>query len=333
MLFNPLETRNAKGVPVEVIRNCSPRFIIRKILYLVENQKVKLSSIALIYRNNYLSSFIEQELLSNNIPYEILGSFKFIEREEIKDVLAYLKTIAFQNESDAFFLRVLKGLVGVGHKLIENIEDASRKNGSGIFTYLSAQFSTVSQLGYRNLKVSRLQQESLLNIVKSMNYLIERTKQKSTLENFVGDLLQELNYFVRLEQKTNPLQRKRNVQQFLNLIREWEKERVVDKSESLCDVLGDFLHYCSIVFEDSNFQTRKNNLVLSSVHQVKGLEFDFVFFLYLDHNILPYKISTDLTEEKRLFYVGITRTKKSLYLVSNSNIPSVFFDSLLEENH
>jgi DNA helicase-2/ATP-dependent DNA helicase PcrA len=72
----------------------------------------------------------------------------------------------------------------------------------------------------------------------------------------------------------------------------------------------------------------RNNLILSSVHQAKGLEFEVVFFLYLDKNVIPYKNAIDIVEEKRIFYVGITRAKSMLYLVSNSPYPSDFIESV-----
>jgi DNA helicase II / ATP-dependent DNA helicase PcrA len=72
-----------------------------------------------------------------------------------------------------------------------------------------------------------------------------------------------------------------------------------------------------IVFEDRNLVKSRNNLILSSVHQAKGLEFEAVFFIYLDEGTLPYKETKDLVEEKRLFYVGITRAKRILYLIGS----------------
>jgi DNA helicase-2/ATP-dependent DNA helicase PcrA len=72
----------------------------------------------------------------------------------------------------------------------------------------------------------------------------------------------------------------------------------------------------------------RDNLILSSIHQAKGLEFEIVFFIYLDHGTLPYKETQDLIEEKRLFYVGITRAKRRLYLVSNKELHSPFLEEV-----
>jgi len=78
-----------------------------------------------------------------------------------------------------------------------------------------------------------------------------------------------------------------------------------------------FLQYFMIAFEDKKLIKSRNNLILSSVHQAKGLEFEIVFFVYLDEGTLPYKETKDMAEEKRLFYVGLTRAKRLLYLISS----------------
>ncbi|CAJ0925529.1 19187_t:CDS:2, partial [Entrophospora sp. SA101] len=146
-------------------------------------ENCQFSDIAFLYRNNYLSMRIEQELIAQKIPYEILGAFKFIERGEIKDVLAFLRTILYQDNLS--LLRVLNLMEGIGARTIEKIE-----------------------------------------------------------------------YFL-------------------------------------------------IAFEDKKLIKTRNNLILSSIHQAKGLEFEIVFFVYLDEGTLPYKENKDLIEEKRLFYVEI----------------------------
>ena len=85
----------------------------------------------------------------------------------------------------------------------------------------------------------------------------------------------------------------------------------------MAESLNAFLQYFTIAFEDRKLIKTRNNLILSSIHQAKGLEFEIVFFVYLDEGTLPYKENKDLAEEKRLFYVGITRAKRLLFLISS----------------
>jgi len=150
--------------------------------------------------------------------------------------------------------------------------------------------------------------------------------EKINLSDFAFDIVKEFNYFDHLDKKVNSNEKKKNVQQFLNVIKNWEKTN--NKFDNLRDNLNDFIQYCLIVFEDNIMKKTRNNLILSSVHQAKGLEFEVVFFLYLDKNVIPYKNTPDVVEEKRIFYVGITRAKSILYLVSNSSFPSEFIESV-----
>jgi len=93
-------------------------------------------------------------------------------------------------------------------------------------------------------------------------------------------------------------------------------------------LINNFCQWIVIAFEDKKLLKTRDNLILSSIHQAKGLEFEIVFFIYLDHGTLPYKETQDLIEEKRLFYVGITRAKRRLYLVSNKELHSPFLEEV-----
>ena len=127
------------------------------------------------------------------------------------------------------------------------------------------------------------------------------------------------------------MERKKNIQQFLNVVQNWEKKRrIVDNN--LTELLNAFLQYFMIAFEDKKLIKTRNNLVLSSVHQAKGLEFEIVFFVYLDEGTLPYKESKDLAEEKRLFYVGITRAKRMLFLISSKQDNHSSFLEEIDQN-
>ncbi|CAG8502227.1 1800_t:CDS:2 [Gigaspora margarita] len=203
-----------------------------------KEEKIQFSDIAVLYRNNYLSTRLEQELVAQRIPYEILGSFKFIEREEIKDVLSFLRTIMYQDNIS--LLRILGLQEKIGARTIEKIEQNSEKEGISIYNYLN-NFATITNLSE---------------------------------EKFVSRQVEIINK---------------------KLIK------------------------------------TRNNLILSSVHQAKGLEFEVVFFVYLDQGTLPYKETQDLTEEKRLFYVGITRAKRLLYLISSQELYSPFLDEIDKE--
>ncbi|CAI2161720.1 1295_t:CDS:2 [Funneliformis geosporum] len=209
------------------------------------------------------------ELTSQKIPYEILGSFKFIEREEIKDVLAFCRTIIYQD--NLALLRVLGLQEKIGIRTIEKIEKSSEEEGISIYSYLN-----------KSAPVASSSQDKLAT--------------PTQLEK-INEVIQKIN-----NHQTKAFKNQKN------------KRR--KEYSNLDELLNNFLQWLIIAFEDKKLIKTRNNLILSSVHQAKGLEFEVVFFVYLDRGTLPYRETQDITEERRLFYVGITRAKKFLYLVS-----------------
>ncbi|KLL01616.1 MAG: ATP-dependent DNA helicase PcrA [Mycoplasmataceae bacterium RC_NB112A] len=303
-------------------RRTSIRFVVGQIFWLIKREGIQLSEIAILYRNNYLSTRIEQELAKNRIPYEILGSFKFIEREEVKDVLAYLRTMLFQDNLS--LLRVLSLQSKIGARTIEKIEQNSRQMGVDIYHYLN-NFNTLAQLSQEKFIREQITKISLF--VLKINQFRAKLNQSLSLYYFVSDILNEFKYWEHLKARINAAEREKNVQQFLNIVRNWENKRRKEYP-NLGELSSTFLQWILIAFEDKKLVKGRDNLILSSVHQAKGLEFEVVFFVYLDEGILPYKESQDLVEEKRIFYVGITRAKKMLYLISSQETHSPFLNDL-----
>ena len=116
--------------------------MVNQIRWIIIREKIGFSDVAILYRNNYLSGRIEQELIAQKIPYEILGSFKFIEREEIKDTLALLRTIIYQDNIS--LLRILGLQEKIGARTIEKIEQSSEREGISIYNYLNNFFNRAS---------------------------------------------------------------------------------------------------------------------------------------------------------------------------------------------
>src|ERR1043166_5096071 len=142
----------------------------------MRGQKVQLNEIAILYRNNYLSTRIEQELVVQRIPYEILGSFKFIEREEIKDVLSFLRTIIYQDNLS--LLRILGLQEKIGARTIEKIEQNSEKEGIGIYEYLN-NFATIANLNQEKLVGGQI--EKIGGVILKINNYKEKLTQNSSL--------------------------------------------------------------------------------------------------------------------------------------------------------
>ncbi|KLL02998.1 MAG: ATP-dependent DNA helicase PcrA, partial [Mycoplasmataceae bacterium CE_OT135] len=334
LISNLLVPTKDEGAKIIQFSHFPLRLIIRRIRWLLTREKCQFNDIAFLYRNNYLSMRIEQELIAQKIPYEILGAFKFIERGEIKDVLAFLRTILYQDNLS--LLRVLSLMDGIGARTIEKIEIDSQKQGESLYHYLNNYQSIISLSLAENeenptteqLKLSPKQTAKICEFVLKINNFKNALDQKKPLTPFITEILEAFAYWKHLETKTNnPREREKNIQQFLNVVQNWEKKRRTVEV-NLAELLSDFLQYFLIAFEDKKLIKTRNNLILSSIHQAKGLEFEIVFFVYLDEGTLPYKENKDLVEEKRLFYVGITRAKKLLFLISSKQDG---YSSFLEE--
>ncbi|MCE8162688.1 MAG: ATP-dependent helicase [Candidatus Moeniiplasma glomeromycotorum] len=325
VLVNNLLT-SLKPIGVRVsCRRSSVRSIVEQIPWLLRWQKIQLNEIAILYRNNYLSTRIEQELVKRRIPYEILGSFKFIEREEIKDLLAYLRTTLYHDNLS--LLRVLSLQTKIGARTIEKIEKNSRQQGVDIYHYLN-NFNTITQLSQEKMMAKQIDKVGL--VILKINHYQEKLVHPGSLYDFLNDILNDFKYWEHLKTRVNSTEREKNVQQFLNIIQNWENKRKKEYP-NLGELLNTFLQWILIAFEDKKLNKSRDNLVLSSVHQAKGLEFEVVFFVYLDQGTLPYKETQDLAEEKRIFYVGITRAKRLLYLVSSQETYSPFLDELEQD--
>ena len=128
--------------------------MVNQIRWIIIREKIGFSDIAILYRNNYLSGRIEQELIAQKVPYEILGSFKFIQREEIKDVLALLRAIVYQDNLS--LARMLSLQEKIGARTIEKIEQNSEKEGISIYNYLN-NFATITNLTQEKLAAGQVE--------------------------------------------------------------------------------------------------------------------------------------------------------------------------------
>ncbi|WNE40742.1 MAG: ATP-dependent DNA helicase PcrA [Mycoplasmataceae bacterium] len=325
LVNNLLNSSKDEGLKVNFLNGLSIRSIVRHIRWLLVREKIQFSDIVVLYRNNYLSTRIEQELVTQRVPYEILGSFKFIEREEIKDTISFLKTIFYQDNIS--LLRTLSLQEKIGIRTIDKIEQVSEKEKVSAYQYLN-NFSNYIESNEEKWPTGQI--EKITSFISKINKWKYKLTEKITLSTFLLSVLNDFNYWEHLKTRVNFSERERNVQQFFNVIQNWENKRKKEYS-NLGELLNSFLQWIIVAFEDKKLIKTRNNLILSSIHQAKGLEFEVVFFVYLDQGTIPYKEAQDTIEEKRLFYVGITRAKRLLYLVSSQELYSPFLNEVDEK--
>lgn len=329
-----LYTTNNLGEDIVVYHaesaNQEANWVASVIKKLILKENIKLNQIAILYRNNYLSKDLEQALINHNLSYRIIGGFKFFERKEIKDILAYLKVIAWNDNLS--MVRILNATPKIGSKTIEHLLSLANENNLTLSEYLF--------LFQHNLtKNHKIYLQPLIDLIAEYK---TQLKQLTSLHKLVSDLLTETNYLIKLQDNFET-ERIENIKQLLEQLVEYDSKNEMFQGEEL---LINFLQEVSLytdLDEDNKFEA----INLMTIHSAKGLEFDVVFIVGLSEGILPgltnatdnlsEKEKNKLEEERRLFYVAITRAKRFLFLSSASGfsyvlnkirMPSRFFKEL-----
>ena len=271
------------GKKVEIIENynemAESEMISKKIKSLLSNG-VSADNIAVLYRINALSRSIEDGLRSNGINYKLVGGMKFYEREEIKDLISYLRLFINPNDDYSFKRVVNKPRRGIGKQSLDKLESA--KGFDSFMSYLEKDLSFLPKkaqtglLTFKNL-ITEFHNKSVSELIFSLEEL-------------------GLNDFYKDEDKL------RNLQEFYGLIREFAQ-----KGYSLEEILNEL----SLQSDADNIETESINIM--TIHASKGLEFDYLFVVGLEEGFFPLG-DADTEEERRLAYVALTRAKKELVL-------------------
>jgi DNA helicase-2/ATP-dependent DNA helicase PcrA len=269
------------------------QYVIRKTKELI-NRGVEYKDIAVLYRTNAQSRVLEEEMLKENLPYRVIGSFYFYSRKEIKDLIAYLRLI-HNSKDNVSLLRVINTPKrGIGLKTIENLTEIADRNEISLYEAITSG----KELEFKNL-IERLKEVSEgLTLTELIDKVLDASGMKQDLESE-----KTLEAEVRLE----------NLEEFKSITKSFEeKEGLVS--------LEDFLLEISLISDVEEYKDDPNRISLMTVHSVKGLEFDHVFVVGMEEGIFPHMNSlmdnSELEEERRLCYVAITRAKDDLHLVN-----------------
>ncbi len=285
--------------------------IVQKIKQEILNGELCFSDFAILYRTNAQSRAFEEALKNNGISYSVVGGIRFYDRKEIKDILAYLKIII--NPSDNISLKRIINYPtrGIGEATVRKLEDYSRAKDISLFEAL-ANIDKIDSIG-NNIKESL---RSFYQLVKK--YIAIKDEKTLTPGELVASLVGELELIPLLKQEgTFEAQNKiENIKEFINGINEFVAQN--PKSD-----LDDYLESIALLSDVDNWDRTANSVSLLTLHSAKGLEFSVVFIAGLEDGLLPLSrqmsSQDDLEEERRLFYVGITRAKKKLYLSAAAN--------------
>ncbi len=267
-------------------------FVINKIKELV-SEGYNYSDFAVLYRTNAQSRTVEEAFVRNNIPYNIIGSYYFYNRKEIKDLIAYLNLIYNTNDSVSLERVINTPKRGIGTKTIDNIRDKANMNDISLFDAIDSG----KELEFKKLILELIEDSKTMNL----SDLIEDVLVKTGLRREY-----ELDKSIESDTKVE------NLNEFKSLAVNFEDNGIYD--------LSTFLENIMLVSDKGQYTEDDNNVNIMTLHSAKGLEFNIVFILGMEEGIFPHSRSfesaKELEEERRLCYVGITRAKKKLYLLS-----------------
>lgn len=316
LTVNPkLDAVNADGPKPVVVQNYNgyeeAHYVTAKIKEAI-NKGIKPNNIAILYRTNSLSRLFEQDLIKNNIKYNIVGSLNFYDRMEVKDLIAYLKII-MNKQNDISFSRIINTPSRhVGTVTINALSDFAKKQEPQISMFNAATIA--NQIIKDNGKpLSSKTIAALQNFVEYINQF-DLTKI-GTVYDVLTKIGKDfyLNYVTELDKKDPPKDGSRvdNVEQLFSAAQEFDNSH---PNLVLGQALMIFLQEAVLNSDDSS--NDENHVQLMTVHSAKGLEFNTVFVVGLEDRIFPSSYATKKTmpEERRLFYVAATRAKRQLYL-------------------
>jgi DNA helicase-2/ATP-dependent DNA helicase PcrA len=302
-------TSNEEGNLIELIKATSDNEEGRLVATSIFEEKMqgqhRFSDFVILYRTNSQSRAVEESLRRMNIKYKVVGGLSFYQRKEIKDLLAYLR-FSLNQQDEASFRRIINlPKRGIGDTTIDKIIVAANDHAISIWEVIQ---NAVSFLGGRA-------SSPIDDFVTKIKRFAIETQNKDAYEAAAeiaksSGLLKEL-----YEDKTvEGLSRYENVQELLNVIKEYvEDPEKEDKS------LGAFLQEVSLLTsQDENKDKDPDTVTLMTIHMAKGLEFKYVYMVGMEEDLFPSQMMlssrAELEEERRLFYVAITRAKKKLYL-------------------
>ncbi len=315
-------THNEQGEKITILKTFSENDegmkIAQSILEHSKSKNISNKSFAILYRTNAQSRAFEEALRRHSIPYRIYGGLSFYRRKEIKDLLSYFRMAVNHNDEEALKRIINYPARGIGQTTIEKIISHSQNTGGSLW-------NIIENPTYWQLPVNIPIQEKLKQFASKIN---SYTAQLKTLNAYdLAHLIAQSSGILNelYENKDEP-ERYKNIESLLNAIRDFtdrEEEPDIETGEisnNNFKTIENFLNEVSLMTDIENDENEENNdtVSLMTIHSAKGLEFPYVYVVGLEENLFPSALSSstraELEEERRLFYVAITRAEKRAIL-------------------
>ena len=301
-------------------------YIVEQILHLKRQENYKYSDFAVLYRMNTQSRAIEDILRREAIPYKIVGGLKFYDRKEIKDIISYLRLA--QNPSDNLSLtRIInEPKRGIGATSLDKVTNLATQNETSMYEIIK----NADQYGLNRVYLNSRDFVDLIEDARNQ-------KDKMPVSEFIQYMLKKSGYLKALEDERTIEAENRieNLEEFLTVAMEFEKEEAEN-------TLQNFLEGMTLSSDIDNIEDQEESVTLMTLHSAKGLEFPVVFLVGMEEGIFPGYRSigepSEIEEERRLCYVGVTRAKENLFLTcskmrtvfgsTSCNLPSRFLEEI-----
>lgn len=275
----------------------------------LKNEGVPLGQIAVLYRTNSQSRVFENSFMQHRIPHVIVGSLHFYQRKEIRDLLAYLNVLLNSDDSQSLLRIINEPPRGIGNTTVSRIISYANRLHIGIWQAI-ANLEAIEELGTAAKKK--------LTAFFEMMFTLKTAAKHKTAPQMVELLLEELQLLQLYRKGNDPkeIARAENLMEFLNSASEFDERFTAENGKAA--LLSDFLPFVALQTDLDRVNDESEALKLMTLHNAKGLEFEHVFIVGLEQELLPHRLcmntKEELEEERRLFYVGITRAKDGLYL-------------------
>jgi DNA helicase-2/ATP-dependent DNA helicase PcrA len=330
-----LKTDNEPGLPVMLVETYGEaeeaQYVVKEIDRLINEEKFNPGDLAVMYRVNAQSRALEEAFIRHGMPYRLVGGTRFYERREVKDIIAYLRSL--HNPADAVSLMRIINIPGrgIGPRTITELSAYSRNNNISLFETVRNSV----EKGEPRLAPKITQ--GLTGFVELMDRLGSRSHELP-LSKLVSEVVEKTGYRDYIINDDNGEERWENVLELRNAARDFD---ALEPREAL----ETFLEQVSLIADIDTLEEKVEATVLTTLHQAKGLEFPVVFITGMEEGLLPHRRSMDdqdeLEEERRLCYVGVTRAKKRVYLLraqyrnlfgsSGGTVKSRFIDDIPPE--
>ncbi len=344
-----LFTDNGKGVPIEMAEGYDEeeeaQFVLRQVGALTRASagkpaQYRLGDIAVMYRVNAQSRALEESCLRYGVPYQVVGGMKFYQRQEVKDLAAYLKLLTNPHD-DVSLLRVINTPTrGIGRRTLDELTRLARDSQTSMFDAILSATPDASLGGPLVSGPFTTRAARALGDFREIILKLQADVESQDLIELIDRVLDGSGYRKYISESNDERADERldNINEFKNAARDY-----LDLPTR--EGLNAFMENVALVSDIDSMEDRPDSLTLITLHQAKGLEYPVVFMVGMEDGLLPHSRSLDdpasLEEERRLCYVGMTRAKERLYLVrafrrgfrggSGPNMPSRFLLDIPQE--